>query len=109
MTGRMRAQELMRKHGLKGEIVDLFHSSRTGIIHGDDGYDVAFNEDSLAVGLAYSALSVGMRMSYGVFFARRAKVPTAINMQGFQTDQREAAGEVADRVTSLQVGTGVVS
>jgi hypothetical protein len=76
---------------------------------GDDGYDVTFSDDSLVVGLAYGQLSLGMRVSYGIFFARGAKVPTAINMQRVQADQTEAAGEFADKVPPRQVGAGIAS
>jgi len=94
----------MQKQGLKGEVVSLFLSRHTGIIHGDDGYDVTFSDDSLVLGLAYGQLYLGMRVSYGVFFARGGKVPTAINMQRVQTDQTEAAGEPADKATAREVG-----
>ncbi len=109
MTGRIKVKELMQKQGLRGEVVSLFLSRHTGIIHGDDGYDVTFSDDSLVVGLAYRKLSLGMRVSYGVFFARGAKVPTAINMQRVQVDQTEAAGELADKVPPRQVGVGMAS
>lgn len=78
MTGRVRVRELMRRQGLSGEIVRLFHSQRTGIIHGDDGYDVAFSEEAPVVGLGYPELGLGLKVSYGVFFATGSKVPTAI-------------------------------
>jgi len=109
MTGRIKVKELMKKQGLRGEVVSLFLSRHTGIIHGDDGYDVTFSDDSLVVGLAYGELSLGARVSYGVFFARGAKVPTAINMQSIQADQTEAAGELPDKVPPRQVGVGRVS
>jgi hypothetical protein len=35
MKRRIRVKELMQKEGLRGEIVKLFHSQRTGMIHGD--------------------------------------------------------------------------
>jgi hypothetical protein len=109
MTGRLKVKELMQKQGLRGEVVSLFLSRHTGIIHGDDGYDVTFGDDSLVVGIAYRDLSLGMRVSYGVFFARGAKVPTAINLQRVQADQTEAAGEFADKVPPRQVGVGMGS
>lgn len=81
MTDRIRVKELSQKQGLRGEVVNLFYSWRTGNIHGNDG----------------------------IFFARGAKVPTAINMQRVHTDQAEAPDEIADRVSSPQVGAGMVS
>ncbi len=97
MTSRFKVRELMQREGLNGEVVQLFHSRSTGIIHGDDGYDVTFNEESLVVGLAYRELGIGLRVSYGVFFATGAKVPTAINV-------RPASGERAD-ATQLSEST----
>lgn len=63
MTGRIKVKELMQKQGMRGEIVSLFLSQHTGIIHGDDGYDVTFSDDSLVVGLTYRELSLGVRVS----------------------------------------------
>ena len=71
----------MQREGLCGEIVQLFYSQSTGMIHGDDGYDVTFNRESLVLGLAYNQLSLGLKVSYGIFFANGAKFPTAINVQ----------------------------
>ena len=70
----------MQLEGLSGAVVRLFPSGRTGIIHGDDGYDVTFNEQSLVVGLGYGDLGIGLRVSYGILFATGAKVPTAISV-----------------------------
>jgi len=64
---------------LSGAVVRL-PSGRTGIIHGDDGYDVTFNEQSLVVGLGHGDLGIGLRVSYGIFVVTGAKVPTAINV-----------------------------
>lgn len=91
MTGRVKVRELMRRQGLSGEIVQLFHSQSTGIIHGDDGYDVAFSEESLVVGLGYRELGLGLRVSYGIFFATGSKVPTAINVQPASGGRSESA------------------
>src|SRR5260370_1865532 len=77
----VKVRELMQREGLSGEVVTLFHSGRTGIIQGDDGYDVTFNEEALVVGLAYGDVGIGLRVSYGIFFSTRATVPTAINVQ----------------------------
>ena len=109
MTGRIKVKELMQREGLEGEVVNLFPSWHTGIIHGDDGYDVAFDEESLVVGFSYGGLSVGLRVSYGVFFATGARVPTAINMQLTGADQTKQASELVERVTQRQVGSGIAS
>ena len=104
---RIRVRELMQREGLRGEIVQLFHSQRTGVIHGDDGYDVTFNEESLVVGLSYGDLSLGLKVSYGIFFATGAKLPTGIIVQ--PTDaRRTATNEDAESVISTRAGgTGV--
>jgi hypothetical protein len=75
MTGRIQREDL------RGEVVKLFPSWHTGIIHGDDGYDVTFSEDSLVLGFSYAEVSLGLRVSYGVLFAAGAKVPTAFNLK----------------------------
>jgi hypothetical protein len=98
MTGRIKVRELMQKEGLTGEVVNLFPSWRTGIIHGDDGYDVAFSDDSLVVEFNYREVSVGLRVSYGVFFAVGAKVPTAVNLEPTHADQAKESPESATRV-----------
>ena len=56
MRRRIKVRELMQREGLNGEVVKLLPSRSTGIIHGDDGYDVTFNEESLVVGLGYGEL-----------------------------------------------------
>jgi hypothetical protein len=59
----------------------FFICGTQGWIHGENEYDVAFNqEESLVVGLSYRELSLGLSVTYGIFFATRAKVPTAINV-----------------------------
>lgn len=103
MTGRVRVRELMRRQGLSGEIVRLFHSQRTGIIHGDDGYDVAFSEEAPVVGLGYPELGLGLKVSYGVFFATGSKVPTAINVQP-ASDARTESTQDAENSVSARVG-----
>ncbi len=65
MRRRIKVRDLMQREGLCGEIVELFHSQHTGMIHGDGGYDVIFNGESLVVGLAYNQLSLGLKVSYG--------------------------------------------
>lgn len=40
------------------------------MIHANDGYDVTFDEESLAVGLGYSKLSLGLGVSDGLLFVR---------------------------------------
>src|SRR6266849_1655796 len=97
----------MQREGLSAEVVTLFHSRRTGIIHGDDGYDVTFNEESLVVGLAYGELGIGLRVSYGIFFATGAKLPNGINVQP-AVGGPTAATEDAENVISARAGgTGV--
>jgi hypothetical protein len=81
MTGRIKVAELMQREGLRGKVVKLSPSWHTGIIHGDDEYEVTFSEDSLLVGFSYTQLPLGLRVSYGVFFAAGAKVPTAVNLK----------------------------
>jgi hypothetical protein len=106
MTGRIKVKELMQREGLKGEVVNLFHSWHTGIIHGDDGYDVAFSDDSLVVGFSYGEMSVGLRVSYGVFFAAGTKVPTAINVEpvsAADTDEAVGSAVVASAGMSSKV------
>ncbi len=108
MKRRLKVRELMQREGLRGEIVQLFHSLSTAMIHGYDGYDVTFNEESLVVGLNYGELSLGLRVSYGIFFAIGAKLPSAISVQptvGGPTETTEDAGSVISTRTG---GTGVV-
>lgn len=108
MRIRVKIGELMRREGLSGEVVTLFHSRSTGIIHGDDGYDVSFNEESLVVGLAYSELGIGLRVSYGIFFATGAKVPPAINMQPASGRRTEATQNSESTVSVRAGGFGAV-
>jgi hypothetical protein len=98
MTGRIKVRELMRRERLMGEVVNLFPSWRTGIIHGDDGYDVTFSDDSLVMGFNYREVSVGLRVSYGVFFAAGAKVPTAVNLEPAHADEAKESPESVTRV-----------
>ncbi len=98
MRWRVKVTELMQRERLSGEVVRLFPSRTTGIIHGDDGYDVAFSDESLVVGFWYGEITVGLRVSYGIFFAAGAKVPTAINVKSVsvaQTDKREESANAA--------------
>jgi hypothetical protein len=99
----------MQREGLKGKVVNLFPSWHTGIIHGDDGYDVTFSDESFMLGFGCRELAVGLRVSYGVVFAAGAKVPTAINMRPVRENQTERAGELAEPLTSRQVGSGIAS
>ncbi len=107
MRGRVKVGDLMRKQDFTGEVVSLFPARNTGIIHGDDGYDVTFNDESLAVGIAYAGLCVGQRVSYSIFFAARAKVPVAINVQIAPADQAEAGENLAASFSAQVVGSGV--
>jgi hypothetical protein len=110
MKKRIKVRELMQREGLRGEVVELFHSRSTGMIHGDDGYDVTFNQESLVVGLSYRELSLGLKVSYGIFFATGAKLPTAINVQlnvqpasGVQTEAAQGAKNV-DSTGASRIG-----
>ncbi len=95
MRIRIKLRDLVRREGLCGEIVQLYYSENTGMIHGEDGYDVTFNSESLVVGLAYNQLTLGSKVSYGIFFASGARFPTAINVQpasGVQTATPDPGG-----------------
>lgn len=100
MRRRVKVRELMQREGLSGEVVSLSHSRRAGIIHGDDGYDVTFNDQSLALGLGYGDLVVGLRVSYGVFFGAGAKVPTAINVMPALGESKKIADQ--EKVRSVR-------
>ncbi len=104
----VKVRELMQREGLSGEVVTLFHSGRTGIIHGDDGYHVTFNEESLVVGLAYGDLGIGLRVSYGIFFATGATVPTAINVRPASGSRTEMTHGAENAVSARGGGFGVV-
>lgn len=106
MKRRVKVRELMQREGLRGEVVQLFHSRSTGMIHGYDGYDVSFNEESLVVGLSYGELSLGLKVSYGIFFATGAKIPTAINVQ--PASQTESAEDIENVVSARAGGMAVV-
>ena len=108
MKRRIRVRELMQREGLRGEIVQLFHSRRTGMIHGDDGYDVTFNEESLVVGLSYGELSLGLKVSYGIFFATGAKLPTGINVQPLVGGPVGTSEDAESVISASAGGTGVV-
>jgi len=107
MRRRIKVRELMQREGLNGEVVKLLPSRSTGIIHGDDGYDVTFNEESLVVGLGYGELGIGLRVSYGIFFATGAKVPTAINVQPASGGQTETTEDPDKKVSARVGGLGV--
>ena len=107
MRRRIKVRELMQREGLNGEVVKLLPSRSTGIIHGDDGYDVTFNEESLVVGLSYSELSLGLKVSYGIFFATGAKLPTAINVQPASGGQTERTEDPDNKVSARVGGLGV--
>ena len=108
MKRRIKGCELIQREDLRGEVVGLFHSRNTGMIHGDDGYDVTFNQESLVVGVSYRELSLGLNVSYGIFFATGTKVPTAINVHPASGVQTEAA-QGAKNIDSAGAGSiGVV-
>lgn len=108
MKKRIGVRELMQREGLSGEVIELFYSRSTGIIHGDDGYDVTFNEESLVVGLAYSELGIGLRVSYGIFVAAGAKVATAINVRPASDSRTETTENAENAVSARGSGFGVV-
>jgi hypothetical protein len=103
MTGRIKVVELMKREGLRGEVIKLFPSWHTGIIHGDDGYDVTFSEDSLTVGFSYRELFLGMCVTYSVFFAAGAKVPIAVNLEPAPAHKAKASTEFANKLGSQHV------
>jgi hypothetical protein len=103
MKRRIRVTELMQREGLRGEVVQLFYSRSTGMIHGEDGYDVTFNEESLVVGLSYGELGLGLKVYYGLFFATGAKLPIAINVQPAFGGQSELTVP-AENVLSAEAG-----
>ncbi len=86
MTG-IKVADPLHREGLSGEVVKLFPSCHTGIVHGDDGYDVTFSDDSLALAFNYAQMSLGLRVSYGVLFAASAKIPTAVNLKPGRENQ----------------------
>ena len=108
MRRRVKVRELMQREGLRGEIVQLFHTRSTGIIHGDDGYDVTFNEESLVVGLGYGELGLGLRVSYGIVFAMGSKVPTAINVEPTSGGRTESMQDSENAVSARVGGFSVV-
>jgi len=108
MKRRIKIRELMQREGLRGEIVQLFHSGRTGMIHGYDGYDVIFNEESLVVGMSYGELSLGLKVSYGIFFATGAKLPSAINVQPAVGGPIETTEDAGSAISTRAGGTGIV-
>ena len=108
MRRHIKVHELMQREGLRGEVVELFHSRNTGLIHGDDGYLVTFNQESLVVGLSYRELSLGLKVSYGIFFAIGAKIPTAINVMPASGEQSEKADEEKHADSTRAGGPGLV-
>ena len=108
MRRRIKVHEVMQKEGLRGEVVELFHSRNTGLIHGDNGHLVTFNQESLVVGLSYRALSLGSKVSYGIFFAIGAVIPTAINVMPASGEQSETANEEKHADSTRASGAGPV-
>jgi hypothetical protein len=104
MRSGVKVRELMQREGLSGEVVTLFDSGRTGIIHGDDGYDVTFSEESLVAGLTYGEVGIGLRVSYGIFFAPGAKVPTAINVRPASGSRSETTQDAENAVSARGIG-----
>lgn len=80
MTRRVSVKKLIRAEKLSGEVTRLFRHWSSGIIHGDDGFDVAFNFLSTE-GVSYSDLCLGQRVSYRLHFPKGGKVPVATHVQ----------------------------
>lgn len=59
---------------------------------------LCFGEDSLVVGFSYTELSLGLRISYGIFFDARAKIPSAISVGPTQADGTEEPGAFKGQV-----------
>ena len=108
MKRRFKVRALMQREGLRGEVVELFHSRNTGLIHGDDGYLVTFNRESLVVGLSYRELSLGLKVTYGMFFAIGTKIPTAINVRPASGGQTKPAERDKRADSARAGGPGIV-
>jgi hypothetical protein len=80
MTRRVSVKKLTRAEKLSGEVTRLFRRWSSGIIHGDDGFDVAFNF-LCTEGVSYSDLTLGQRVSYRLHFPKHGKVPVATHVQ----------------------------
>jgi hypothetical protein len=106
MKYRVRITELVTDEKVSGEVANLFPRWHTGIIRGDDGYDVAFNDESLIVGMAYEELNVGRRVSYGIFFARGCKAPVAINVLPVPELQPEMDDDAPGSLLTHELGVG---
>jgi hypothetical protein len=78
------------------------------MIHGDNGYDVTFNDESLVVGMGYAELSLGLRVSYGIVFATGAKIPTAINVQPARSSETESAQDATKALGAGNAGLDLV-
>lgn len=91
MTGRVPIRKLNGRK-LKGTVVCLFREQNTGILRGDDGYDVGFHAVVVA-GAAYKDLFAGERVTYQLSFSKNRKVPTAMNVQPDRSSERMGTGE----------------
>jgi hypothetical protein len=91
MKRRTRVTELMQREGLRGEVVELFYSRSTGMIHGEDGYDVTFNEESLVVGLSYRELGLGVKVPYRLFLRPEQSFPPRLMSSLRLADERNRA------------------
>jgi hypothetical protein len=103
MMNRIKVAELMRKEGIQGKVIKLFPSWHTGIIHGEEGTDVTFGEDSLVAGFSYSELCLGLCVSYSFSFATGAKVPTAVNLEPAHAHKAKGSTEFANKLGSQNV------
>ncbi len=89
MKRSMAIKNLASGQKLKGEIVLLFRPKNTGIIRGDDGYDVGFHALSV-VGATYRDLCLGERVIYQLSFPRNGKIPTAMNVHPDRCSEMQA-------------------
>ena len=55
------------------------------------------------MGFSYRELSLGLRVSYSLFFAVGAKVLTAVNLELAHADQAKGSTELANKVGSQPV------
>ena len=69
---------------------------------------MSFSEESLVVGLGYGELGIGLRVSYGIFFATGAKLPTAINVQPAVGGPTKTTEDAENVISARAGGTGVV-
>ena len=109
LTGRIRVRELAQREGLKGKVLNLFPSWHIGIIHGDDGYDVTFREDSLVVGFSYAELSVGREFLTASFFLQGPRFPLRLICNRFERIQQKASANSRKQLLRDRSAQGMTS